>query len=355
MSIIANLSEQLGQLGSIPRAQLFSGTTVLETMPNLTAHCGGAQLLVKRDDCTGLAFGGNKARQLEFYLGEARAQDADTIIITSAVQSNFARMTAAGARKLGMSCHIQLEERVATSDRSYRISGNVMIDKLLGATLHSYPDGEDESGADQQLEVIAAELRASGRRPYIIPLGPGHTPLGALGYVVAAAELLAQIEENEFQIDQIFVGSGSGATHAGLLFGLRALGSDIPVTGVCVRRDATLQRLRIEDTCNRLATLLDVSSKVSDADINLIDDFLAPGYGIPSDETLSAIVMSARTEGLLVDPVYTGKVMAAVIREAKNADKQSSFIFVHTGGTPALFGYEQAIDRALAIEPEFKP
>ena len=350
MSIIANLHKQLGRIGSIPRTQLFSGTTALETMPNLTGHCGGAQLLVKRDDCTGLAFGGNKARQLEFYLGAASAQKADTVVITSAVQSNFARMAAAGARKLGMTCHIQQEERVSTSDPSYRNSGNVLIDKLLGATLHSYPDGEDESGADHQLEVIAAELRAAGRRPYIIPLGPGHPPLGALGYVVAATELLTQIEERELLIDEIFVGSGSGATHAGLLFGLRALGSGIPVTGVCVRRSAALQQVRIKDTCERLATLLDVNSKVADDDINLIDDFLAPGYGVPSDATLSAIVLGARTEGLLVDPVYTGKVLAAVIREARNADKRSTFVFVHTGGSPALFGYQQAMDRALTVE-----
>ncbi len=350
MSIIANLHKQLGRFDSIPRTQLFSGTTALETMPNLTAHCGGAQLLVKRDDCTGLAFGGNKTRQLEFYLGEASAQNADTVVITSSVQSNFARMAAAGTRKLGMSCHIQLEERVATDDPSYRSSGNVFIDKLLGATLHSYPDGEDESGADQQLEVIAAELRAAGRRPYIIPLGPGHPPLGALGYVVAATELLTQIEARDLLIDEIFVGSGSGATHAGLLFGLRALGSGISVTGVCVRRSAALQQARIKDTCERLATLLDVSSKVTDDDINLNDDFLAPGYSVPSDATLRAIVLGARTEALMVDPVYTGKVLAAVIREATNTDNRSTLLFVHTGGAPALFAYQQAMDRALTAE-----
>jgi D-cysteine desulfhydrase/L-cysteate sulfo-lyase len=350
MSVNAKLQKHLGHIASIPRTQLFSGVTALETMPNLSAHCGGAQLLVKRDDCTGLAFGGNKARQLEFYLGEARAQNADTVVITSAVQSNFARMAAAGARKLGMSCHIQQEERVATDDPSYRNSGNVLIDRLLGATLHSYPDGEDESGADKQLEVIAAELRAAGHRPYIIPLGPGHPPLGALGYVVAAAELLTQIEERELLIDEIFVGSGSGATHAGLLFGLRALGSGIPVTGVCVRRSAALQQARIKDACKRLATLLKVNSKVAGDDIKLIDDFLAPGYGIPSDATLHAIVLGARTEALMVDPVYTGKVLAAVIREASNAVKESTFLFLHTGGTPALFAYQQAMDRALAEE-----
>ncbi len=149
----------------------------------LAQHCGGARLFVKRDDCTGLAFGGNKGRQLEFYLGETSAQKADTILIAVAVQSNFARLASAGARPLGMECHIQLEERVATDSPRYRDSGNVFIHRLLGVTLHSYPDGEDESGADRRLGEIAAQLRVEGRRTYIIPLAPGHPPLGVLGYV----------------------------------------------------------------------------------------------------------------------------------------------------------------------------
>ena len=349
MPISADLPKELGRIASIPRSQLFSGTTALEPMPNLTRHCAGAQLLVKRDDCTGLAFGGNKVRQLEFYLGAASAQNADTILITGAVQSNYARLAAAGARKLGMTCHIQQEERVSTDDPSYRDSGSVLIDKLLGATLHSFPHGEDESGADRRLGEIAEDLRAAGRRPYIIPLEPGHPPLGALGYVVAAQELLIQVEESEFVVDEIFVGSGSGATHAGLLFGLRALGSDIPVTGVCVRRNAALQRVRIRETCDGIGELLKTDPKITETDINLIDDFLAPGYGIPGDATLRAILLGARKEGLLVDPVYTGKVLAAVIHQARKADKQSTFVFVHTGGSPALFAYQEAIEQALKI------
>ncbi len=352
MSLSANLPKELGRIASIPRSQLFSGRTAIESMPNLTRHCGGAQLLVKRDDCTQLAFGGNKVRQLEFYFGAARAQNADTVLITSAVQSNFMRMAAAAARKLGMQCHIQQEERVTTSDPSYRNSGNAFLDKLLGATVHSYAHGEDEAGADRQLAAIAAELEAEGRRPFIIPLSPGHPPLGSLGYVVAATELLAQIEESKLVIDEIFVGSGSGATHAGLLFGLRALDSNISVTGVCVRRNATKQRVRIQDTCEGIATLLGVNSSVTDEDINLIDDFLAPGYGIAGDATLRAIVLGARQEGLLFDPVYTGKALAAFIQQASIADKHSTFLFLHTGGTPALFGYQEAIERALALKVE---
>lgn len=339
---------ELGRIASIPRAQLFTGQTPLEPMPNLTRHCGGTKLFVKRDDCTGLAFGGNKVRQLEFYLGAASAQDADTILITGAVQSNFVRAAAAGARKLGMSCHIQLEERVATKNPRYRDSGNVLIDKLLGATLHSYPEGEDESGADRQLEKISADLRDAGSRPYIIPLAPGHPPLGSLAYVLAAKELLSQIMESDLPVNEIFLASGSGATHAGLLFGLRALGSTIQVTGICVRRNATRQRARIHETCDGIATLLETESTVTDEDIKLSDAFLAPGYGIPSHATLGAIVLGAQTEGLMLDPVYSGKAMAAVIHHAKLADDSSTFIFLHTGGTPAIFAYQEAIEEALA-------
>ncbi len=318
-------------------------------MPNLTKFCGGAQLFVKRDDCTGLAFGGNKARQLEFYLGAACAENADTILITSAVQSNFMRMATAGARKLGMTCHIQLEDRVATDDPRYRDSGSVLIDKLLGATFHSYPEGEDEAGADRQLESIAAKLRDSGRKPYIIPLSPGHPPLGALGYVVAARELMSQIVESGLSVDEIFVGSGSGATHGGLLFGLRALGSAIRITGVCVRRDVNRQRKRINDTCEGIATLLEAESKVTDDDINLTDAFLAPGYGVPNEATLKAIVLGAQTEGLMLDPVYTGKAMAGLIHHAVLADDSSTFVFLHTGGLPAIFGYQKTIEEALNL------
>ena len=149
-------------------------------------------------------------------------------------------------------------------------------------------------------------------------------------------------------MNEIFVGSGSGATHAGLLFGLRALGSTIPVTGVCVRRDAVLQKARIQETCDRIATLLELDSNVTGQDINLIDDFIGPGYGIPSQATLSAIVLGAQTEGLMLDPVYTGKVLAAFVHHAKLAQANSTLIFVHTGGSLALFGYQEIIEQALA-------
>jgi D-cysteine desulfhydrase family pyridoxal phosphate-dependent enzyme len=344
----SNRSRRLGRLFTLPRVRLGHCPTPLEVMPNLAARIGDVRLAVKRDDCTGLALGGNKVRQLEFYLGEARAMDADTVLITGAVQSNFARLAAAGARKLGMDCHIQLEERVAKTDLAYRTSGNVLLDRLLGATLHTYPDGEDEAGADRRLGEIAADLESRGRRPYIIPLAPGHKPLGALGYVVAAQEILTQKTEQDMAFDEIVVPSGSGNTHAGLLFGLRALGSHVRVTGICVRRDAAAQRPRIGARCSEIAELLDLEPMVTDDDVVLDDRFLAPGYGRMNDATVEAMKTAARSEGLVLDPVYSGKAMAGFLERACTADSGRSLLFLHTGGTPATFAYVAALTDALA-------
>ena len=342
------MPDTLGCLDQLPRARLGHLPTPLEAMPNLAAGLGfGGALYVKRDDCTGLAFGGNKVRQLEFYLGEATAKGADTVLITGAVQSNFVRTAAAAARRLGMDCHVQLEERVPRSDPEYRNSGNVLLDRMLGATLHSYAQGEDEAGADRRLREIADELRTQGRRPYIVPLAPGHKPLGSLGYVDAAREMLAQLKQQALRIDEIVVASGSGATHAGLLFGLRVLGSSIPVTGICVRRAAGLQRERLAERCREIADLLGVAPAVAEQDIVVTDEFLAPGYGHLNDATVRAIDLAARCEALILDPVYTGKVMAGVIRRAAEAGVERNILFLHTGGTPATFAYSAPLTEAL--------
>lgn len=332
------------KLNRMPRVALAHLPTPVEAMENLAAAMGrGGGLYVKRDDCTGLAFGGNKVRQLEFYLGEARAQGADTILITGAVQSNFVRCAAAGAAKLGMDCHVQLEERVAGKAGEYRTSGNVLLDRMLGATIHYYPEGEDEEGADRRVREIADDLKAAGRETYVVPLAPGHKPLGALGYVVAAREILGQIEAAGIRIDEIVVASGSGSTHAGLLFGLRALGSDIRVTGVCVRREAAIQKQRIADRCRDLAELLGVEPVVGDDDVITTDDFLAPGYGLFNEPTVRAIDHAARCEALILDPVYTGKVMAATIGRARKTGPDHGIMFMHTGGTPGAFAYSESL------------
>ena len=269
---------------SFPRAELCHAPTPLERLENLSKALG-PEIFIKRDDCTGLAMGGNKARQLEYYLGRAQAEDADTILITGAVQSNYVRMAAAAARHCAMDCHIQLEERVARDDSLYRNSGNVLLDRVLGATIHSYPQGEDEAGADARLEELADDLRTKGARPFVIHLGPGHDPLGALGYVAAAGEILDQIADQGISITDIVVASGSGATHAGLLTGLRARGGMMRVRGVCVRRDAGAQKKRVMDACRKLAGMLKIAPPVREEDVLVTDATLAPGYGLLNGAT----------------------------------------------------------------------
>lgn len=338
-----------GKLDSFPRARLARTPTPLEAMPSLTKVLGGPNLYVKRDDMTGLAFGGNKARQLEFYFGEAQAEGADVALITGALQSNFVRSAAAAAAKLGMDCHAQLEERIPDPDSTYRNSGNVLLDKILGATLYSYHEGDDEAGADRRIHEIAAELKDQGRTPYIIPLLPGHPPLGALGYVVAAQEILDDLRQQNLEINEIFVASGSAATHAGVLFGLRALGSDISVVGVCVRRSSELQSGRVFDRCREIADLLEADMPITADDVITMDDVLAPGYGQLNSMTLEALRLTASKEGLILDPVYTGKVMAGMIHRIREGGYagDENVLFIHTGGHPALFAYEPEITKAL--------
>ncbi|MGI9423418.1 MAG: D-cysteine desulfhydrase family protein [Hyphomicrobiaceae bacterium] len=334
------MQQRVGQLEAMPRCRLAHLPTPIEAMPNLSDALGGARIFVKRDDCTGLALGGNKIRQLEYYLGAAEAEGADTLLITGAVQSNYVRSTVAAAAKRGMACHVQLEDRVPDPSPVYRVSGNVLLDKLMGATIHHYPHGEDEAGADRRLGEIAEDLRRQGHKPFIVPLSPGHPPIAALGYIDAAREIVDQLSESGQRIDRMFVASGSGNTHAGLLFGLRAIGCDIPVVGVCVRRSADLQVPRLGERCQQIADLLGTDNVVADSDIEVDDAVLAPGYGQMNDHVAEAIRLGARHEAILVDPVYTGRVLASTIAAARSSSPDESLLFIHTGGSPALFAYE---------------
>ena len=337
------------RLAAHPRVTLSTGPTPIEEAARLGERLG-IRLLFKRDDLTSIPFGGNKVRQLEFYFGAAKAQGADTVLVTGAVQSNYARATAAVAARLGMEAHVQLEERVPEMGEAYYASGNVLLDDLLGAHRHSYPEGEDEAGADAALGELAAELTAKGRHPYIIPLSPSNPPLGALGYVAAAAELVEQMPDLSELVDAIVVPSGSSLTHSGLLVGLRALDQRVPVLGICVRRDAVSQRERVGRKCAEVATLLGSEGIIADDDVQVFDDVLAPGYGRLNDEVFEAITMTARTEALYLDPTYTGRTMAGLIALARSGviEAGSTVMFIHTGGVPALFAYESELRARLA-------
>lgn len=339
---------QIDDLIGFPRAVVFSQPTALESLSNLSADCGGTKLFVKRDDCNSPALGGNKVRQLEYYFGDALANGCDTVLITGAVQSNFARITAGFAAKLGMQCHIQLESRVDTSSHFYHSSGNVLLDRLFGARLHYLSEGENETAADAALEELADRLRSQGHKPYVIHLAPGRKPLGALGYVRGAAEIVLQLRDQNLRIDEIFVASGSGSTHAGLLFGLRALGCKMPVTGVCVRRDKHLQVSRIRTHCGKLVSMLNFDPCLQDDDFVLTDEVFSPGYGQASPSVWDAIVRAARREGLILDPTYSGKTMAAFLSRAQQSPSDSHLLFIHTGGTPGVFAYQDQLEKHLS-------
>lgn len=327
-----------------PKIDLLAGPTPLESLRQLSDHLD-IDLWVKRDDMAGTTFGGNKSRQLEFYLGAALAENADTILITGAVQSNFVRTAAASAARLGMRTIVQLEARVAGRDDLYQVSGNVLLNQLMGVEIMHYPEGEDEVGADAALRSRANAERAKGRRPYVIPLALGNPPLGALGYVQAVPEIMAQHSD----FDQIVVASGSGLTHAGLLKGLNDRGFSGEVIGSCVRRDAGQQQVRMRQVLDDLQTLMGAGKPVPDSNITLWDGAFAPGYGQIGPEALNAMKTMAAHEGLMLDPVYTAKAFAAILAGVKTGEisKGSKVLFVHSGGLPSLFAYQNDLSQML--------
>ena len=307
--------------------------------------------MIKRDDCTCLAMGGNKARQLEFYLGDALNRGCDVVLSTGAVQSNYMRMLAAAAAKVGLECHIQLESRVNNDSQEYQESGNVFLDQLFGAHIHHYAEGEDESGADSEINRIATTLERSGRKPYVVPLAPVEQPKGALGYVLAASELTRQFVDTGLWPDVIVVGSGSGLTHAGMLTGLRIMGVNIPVIGACVRRDKAQQGPRIFQTCRKIEKMLGRSQVVKQSDVWVNDLALEPGYGKASDRVMAAMSEMARYEGILLDPVYSGKTVGCTLMmiESGLLQRHRRIVMLHSGGTPALFAYGKQILSSAAF------
>ena len=329
---------------AFPTVNLTHKPTPLERLDNLSADLG-TNIWVKRDDCTGLAFGGNKTRQLEYYIGRAQSLGADTLLTTGAVQSNHVRMTVAAANKLGMDVEVQLEHRVDRDQVEYQQSGNPFLVKLMGAKIHYYSQGEDPEGADQAMIDRAEQLKAEGKKPYIIPLSNAAAPYGALGYVEAAEELLSQLKAINVTADQFFLPTGSASTHAGFLLGMRACGCDAPVQGICIRRDANSQQQRVK---TKIASVIDLMKLNIDIDIDDIvcnDRFLAPGYGHLNTPTSAAIKLLARRQGLLLDPTYSGKAFAALIDwvQQNRPSPQQHIVFLHTGGAPSLFAYPELV------------
>ena len=331
-------------LARFPRVKLCHAPTPLEFMPRLTEHLGGPQLWIKRDDCTGLATGGNKNRKLEFLLGEALAEGATHIVTQGAVQSNHVRQTAAAAAKLGLKCTALLEHRIKTNDTDYLESGNVLLDRMLGLNIEYR-----ESGLDMNAEAEAhgARLRAAGEKVYVIP-GGGSNPTGALGYAHVALELLAQANEMGLRIDLLVHATGSAGTQAGLVVGLEALNSGIPVLGIGVRNPRDRQEANVHKLCESTAEKLGLKGGIRREAVVANCDYVGEGYGIPTAGMGEALMLCARLEGIFLDPVYSGKGMAGLIDLIRKGQfaKEQNIVFLHTGGQVGLFGYRDFLTGA---------
>jgi len=328
------------KLAKFPRLRITHGPTPLEPMPRLSAALGGPTLWIKRDDCTGLATGGNKTRKLEYLVAEAMQQGADTLITQGATQSNHARQTAAIAAKLGMQCHIILEDRTGYRHADYQHSGNVFLDYLYGAHVSEVAAN---TPMDAAMETLAAQLRAKGRKTYIIP-GGGSNAVGALGYVTCALELADQSMNMGLVIDSLVHATGSAGTQAGLVVGMQGARTQIPVLGIGVRAPRQPQEEKVFVLAQQTAELIGVPGAVQREHVVANCDYIGEGYGIPTPGMMEAVTMLAQLEGLLLDPVYSGKGMAGLIDLIRkgNYRKNQNIVFLHTGGSVGLFGYQHA-------------
>ncbi|WBH18170.1 D-cysteate sulfo-lyase [Sphingomonas radiodurans] len=333
-------------LARFARRRYTPGATAIEPMPHLSKALGGADLFIKRDDLLGLTGGGNKTRKLEFLVADALAQGADTLITVGAVQSNHCRLTLSAAVREGLKCRLVLEQRVAGS-YSPEASGNNFLFDLLGVEAVTVVDaGTDLHAA---MEKVAADLAADGRKGYIIP-GGGSNALGALGYVACAEEILTQSFEMGIAFDRIVVASGSAGTHSGIVAGLIGNSAGIPVTGINVRRPRAEQEGNVHKLAVAVAALAGVEAEISPDAIVCRDEWVGPGYSLPTPEMIDAVRMFASHEGVLLDPVYTGKAAAGLIALVQSGEiaRDERVLFLHTGGSPALYAYQPILSGAVA-------
>lgn len=329
-----------------PRVRLCHRPTPLEHLPRLSAHLGGPQIYIKRDDCTGLATGGNKTRKLEFLMADALAQGATTVITLGGPQSNHARQTAAAAAKLGLRCELVLPKFSKWHGPLYETNGNLLLDGLFGAAVHLVDTRE---AANERVAQINDRIRGEGGKAYVIPIG-GSTPLGALGYVDAAAEYAAQAEAANLAIDYVIVTTGSCTTHAGLVVGFDHLDRSERIIGMSISLPAAEATATVRDKARATAELLGWPTASLDERVTVKDGYLGAGYGQPTEGMLEAVALVARQEGILLDPVYTGKAMSGLIALARSGffKPHKRVVFWHTGGLPALFAYQDAFEPLVA-------
>lgn len=333
-------------LTRFPRLPLLTLPTLIEPLDGLTRHLGGAlngvRIFVKRDDVAGIGLGGNKLRKLEYLLGAARAEGADTVVTVGAIQSNHARLTAAAAARAGLACELFLTRSVPREDPDYTGNGNRLLDDVFGAKVHELPGDADSLAA---AEARAIELRGTGRGVYVFPSG-GSSPTGCLGYVNAAAEILAQAEALGLDFAQIVTANGSAGTHAGLVAGLAAMDLDPRLAkSFAVLAEESRARAEVLEKANATLALMGVERRVTPDDINLDGRHRGSGYGIPTEGMLEAVRLMARHEGRLLDPVYSGKAFAGLLHDVRAGlyPSGAAVLFLMTGGTPGVFAYKDAL------------
>ncbi len=336
-AVMMNVRDNLGvyaQIASRPRVSLTHLPTPLEHAPSMSARLG-RRILVKRDDVMSLALGGNKVRKLEFLIGDAKEKKADTIITTGAQHSNHARLTAAAAVKIGLKPVLVLRGKPTEP------KGNLLLDRLLDADIRF-----TEEQPDLAMTKVADELRLKGRTPYIIPAG-GANAVGTLGYVNSAREILAQARQDGLRIDYVVHATGTGPTQAGLIIGFHVLNSKVRVLGISNGPDSLTGKQRVRNLIDDTIRLLGVRLSIPDEEIIVNDDYTCGGYGVINRDVVDAMAFAARTEGLILDPVYTGKAMLGMegLIEKKIIIENSNVVFLHTGGSPITFQYDSEVSQ----------
>ncbi len=343
-SAFLNPAQLRARINEIPRYPLAHRPTPLEALPRFSQALGGPSIYIKRDDCTGLLFGGNKARHNEFVLAEARKQGADLFVWGGGIQSNNCRQTAAACAKAGIDCHLVLT-RGGPGNEPIPLQGNLLLNHLVGAT-YEFVEVEFGEALERQIAEVAARFQSQGRKVFrwnrhVV------TPLAAVSYVECVIEIVEQSQSLGFLPDAIYV-SSAGSTGAGLTLGARSLGHQFPVRNIAYVHWEWDTPSDMADIANKTAAMLGLSTRLKPGDIDVTFDFIAPGYGKLSTECLEAISLLARTEAVILDPVYTGKAMAALVSDVrrKRLPPDARVVFVHTGGSPALFAYGDELARA---------
>ena len=328
------------KLQNTPRIILAHTPTPIEHLPRLSAKLG-SNIYIKRDDCTGLGGGGNKARKLEYLFADAKAQNADTIITVGGLQSNHARQTAAAAAKLGFDCHLVLKDIAGTPKQDYYHNGNLLLNKLFGANVH-HIDQQVKAGV--YIHQLSDKLKQDGKTPYYIDLG-GSSTIGSLGYIHCAEEIQHQSTDLGVTFDYIIQATGSAGTQAGLVAGLELTGQNTPIHGICVLNNSQVQRNLVNRHTKNVLEYCGESSIDLRDKIITNSDYLGEGYGITNQATIDAVNQAATLEGLILDPVYTGKAMAGLIDLCEKGEfaTDSNILFIHTGGSAGVFAYAEVL------------